>query len=342
MKCEFNIKEDIFKHQITAIDSHTSGEFLRLIVSGIPELTGATMIERRNEFRDKYDYIRTALMLEPRGHKDMFGAVLTEPVTEEADFGIFYIESAGYIDMCGHGTIAAVTDLVEAGMVPMQEPFTTITFDTPAGTVQAKARIENGHVAEVSLVNVPSFVYRENLGLELDGRKIKYDIAFGGSFFTMVDISQFDTTIKPEHISKIADWGIRILELVNEQVEIRHPLLNISGTNVCEFYSETETPEADMRNVVIFGEHQADRSPCGTGTSAKLALLARHHRIKSGEILKNESFIGGLFKGQIIGETNVGEYPAVIPEITGSAYMTGISIYLIDKRDPLKYGFLVK
>lgn len=342
MKCEFEIKDDIFEHQITAIDSHTSGEFLRLIVSGIPKLSGKTMIDRRNEFREKYDYIRTALMLEPRGHKDMFGAVLTEPVTEAADFGIFYIESAGYIDMCGHGTIAAVTDLVETGMVSMQTPFTTITFDTPAGTVQAKARIENGHVADVSLVNVPSFVYRENLSLMLDDREIKYDIAFGGSFFTMVDISQFDIAIEPENISKIADWGIRILELVNEQVEIRHPLLNISGTNVCEFYSGTDTPGADMRNVVIFGEHQADRSPCGTGTSAKLALLARHHQIKNGEILKNESFIGSLFKGQIIGETNVGEYPAVIPEITGSAYMTGISTYLIDRRDPLKYGFLVK
>lgn len=340
MKWDYAMKADIFEHQILAIDSHTCGEFLRLIVSGLPALGGKTMIDRRNEFRDKYDYIRTALMLEPRGHKDMFGAVLTEAVSEEADFGIFFIESAGYIDMCGHGTIAAVTDLIEAGLVSMEKPYTTVVLDTPAGIVKAKARIEDDHVKEVSLLNVPSFVYRENQILEMDGEKIKYDIVFGGSFFTMVDMEQFGIEIIPENISRIADLGIRILNLVNEQKDIKHPLLEINQTNVCEFYGKSETPGVDMRNVVIFGEHQADRSPCGTGTSAKLAFMYKHGAIDKEEYIVNESFIGSIFKGRIKETTMVGEYPAIIPEITGSAYVTGISTYMIDERDPLKYGFL--
>ena len=340
-----NLKPDLdiasYAGAYKAIDSHTAGEFTRIVVGGVPDLPGRTMIEKKEYFMAHYDTIRTALMFEPRGHRDMFGAILTEPCNPQADFGIFFIETAGVLNMCGHGSIGAATALVEAKLVPVQEPFTEIAFDAPAGLIKTKVRVEQGHAVEVSIVNVPSFLYKKGLTTNIAGKEITYDLAFGGSFFTMVDASQFGLDINEGTVTTFIDWGMKILRQVNAEQHIKHPLLDITGTDVCEFYSSHCKDGADVRNVVAFGKYQADRSPCGTGTSAKMASLFALGKMEVGQSIINESFIGTRFKGTILGETTVGPFTAIIPQITGSAYITGVATYLIDADDPLKDGFLI-
>ncbi len=339
LKPRFNPED--YERAFTVIDTHTAGEPTRIIVGGMPELDGTTMIEKKENFVEKYDYLRKALMFEPRGHRDMFGAIITEPVHEEADFGIIFIETAACLNMCGHGTIGAATALINTGIVEAKEPITHITFDAPAGIVEVDASVEAGKVKSVSLVNVPAFLYKENLTTTVDGKEIKYDISFGGSFFTLVDISQFGLDINTETVSEIIDIGMKILPQVNKEVSIKHPELNITETDVCEFYGKPHSNNGDARNVVVFGRYQADRSPCGTGTCAKMALLNKEGKLFPGDKYINESFIGTEFTGEIMGKTQVGEYDAIVPKITGSAYVTGIGTYLIDEKDPLKYGFLI-
>jgi proline racemase len=336
-----NIRKEDFEYSFTVVDSHTVGEPTRIVLGGLPELKGSTMIEKKKYFVENYDFIRTALMFEPRGHRDMFGALITEPVHEEADFGIIFIETAGCLNMCGHGTIGAVTVLIETGVIKAEEPVTHVTLDAPAGIIEVDANVENGKVKSVTLTNVPAFVYKEGLTTVVDGREIKYDLSFGGSFFTLVDISQFGLDINTSTVSQIIDIGMKILPQVNKEVEIRHPELDITETDVCEFYGTPHDEGSSARNVVVFGKQQADRSPCGTGTSAKMAFLHKNGKLDIGQKYVNESFIGTKFIGEIKGETKVGDYDAVIPKITGSAYITGCGTYLIDPDDPLKYGFLI-
>ena len=332
---------DAFEASFHAIDTHTVGEFTRIIMSGFPELKGDTMIERKNFLAENYDQYRRALMFEPRGHHDMFGALLTEPVHPEADFGVIFMDTGEYLNMCGHGTIGSVTAIIETGLVPAVEPYTEVVLDAPAGIIRTKAEVKNGKVLNVTLTNVPAFLYKENLTTTVDGREVKYDIAFGGSFFALVDAEQFGWTVDPDSIPKLTDFGIHMLEQVNKEVEIKHPELDITTVDLVEMYCSTDTPGCNKRNVVIFGDHMADRSPCGTGTSAKLATLYKRGEIGIGEPFVYESFIGSQFKGVILKEAKVGEFDAVIPQITGSTYLTGDATYVIDPDDPLKYGFKV-
>lgn len=334
------INPKAFTDAFVAVDSHTCGEFTRVLVGGIPELEGTTMLEKKAYFAEHYDHIRRALMYEPRGHRDMFGAVLTEPVDPRADFGIFFIETAGILNMCGHGIIGAATVLVETGLVEVKEPVTEILFDAPAGLVKASVKVQNKKAIEVTVQNVPSFLYKQGLTMNVRGKEIRYDISFGGSFFTMVDASQFGMEISQSTVKKWIELGMEILPRVNEDVEIRHPELDIHVTDVCEFYSKHCSSGADMRNVVVFGKSQADRSPCGTGTSAKMAALYAFGEMQVGDTLINESFIGTRFRGRIKEPVMVGSYRGIIPLITGSAHITGTATYLIDDTDPLKYGFL--
>lgn len=330
-----------FSHKYTVVDSHTAGEPTRIVLGGMPKLKGSTMIEKKNDLIENYDYIRKSLMFEPRGHRDMFGAVVTEPVHDEADFGVIFIETTGCLNMCGHGTIGLVTVLINMGIVEAKEPITEITLDAPAGIVKAVAHVENGKAKSVTLTNVPSFLYKENLTTVIDGREIKYDISFGGSFFLLVNIEQFGLDINENTVEEIIDLGMKILPQVNEEVEMKHPELDISGSEVVEFYGKAHKEGNHASNVVVFGNYQADRSPCGTGTSAKMAFLHQEGKLKVGDAYINESFIGTEFVGRILDTTKVGEYDAVIPEITGSAYVTGCAEYLIDPDDPLKDGFLL-
>lgn len=332
---------DSFEASFHAIDTHTVGEFTRIIISGFPELEGTTMIERKNFLAKHYDRYRQALMYEPRGHHDMFGALLTEPLNPEADFGVIFMDTGEYLNMCGHGTIGSVTAIIEAGLVPAVEPYTEVVLDAPAGLIRTKAEVKDGKVLNVTLTNVPAFLYKENLTTVVDGREVRYDISFGGSFFALVDVEQFGWTVNAVTIPALTEFGMKLIRQVNEEVAIQHPELDITSVDLAELYCSTDTPGCDKRNVVIFGDHMADRSPCGTGTSAKLATLYKKGEIQVGRPFVYESFIGSQFKGKILETTKVGDYEAVIPQITGSAYLTGESTYVIHPDDPLKYGFKV-
>ncbi len=332
-----------FESVIKAIDTHTAGESTRVIYEGIAPLKGASMMEKKLHMEKEYDYLRTSLMLEPRGHHDMLGAVLCEPVHPECAAGVIFIDTGGFLNMCGHGTIGVATMLVETGIVKAEEPYTHISLDTPAGVIRTKVSVKNGKALEVSLVNVPSFVYKD-AEIQVDGQNIVFTIAFGGSFFALVDTQknlgmEYITAKDVPHLSNL---GEKIRTIINDTIPMQHPTLPINTLDLVEFYGPSPNPEkAHMRNVVIFGEVQADRSPCGTGTSAKLAHLYAHDKIQIGEDFLYESFLGTVFRGRILETCKVGDFAAILPEITGSAYITGQATYVIDPLDPVKYGFSV-
>lgn len=322
------------------IDSHTMGEPTRIITGGFPKLVGNTMMERKKYLEENYDHYRKALMLEPRGHKDMFGALLTEPINKEADLGVIFMDTGGYLNMCGHGSIGSSMAAVETGLVKVTEPYTEVVLEVPAGLIRARVRVENGKAIEAAILNVPAFLYLRDLEVEIKGYgKIILDISFGGSFFAMIDAEKIGLRIDAENIDQITELGMKIIKKLNASIQVRHPCLDITTVDLAEFYCRPANPSADMKNVVIFGNSQVDRSPCGTGTSAKLALMYAREELKIGEEFVYESITGSMFKGVITGETTVCGYKAVIPEITGSAYITGFNRWVIDEADPLKNGF---
>ena len=332
-----NIGKTIF-----SIDSHTMGEPLRLLVGGLPHLPGNTIEEKRTYWIQHYDFLRTAVMQEPRGHRDMFGALLVPPCRPEADLGVIFMHGSGYHNMCGHGTIAVTTIAVEIGLVPVTEPETLVRLDTPAGLVTARVQVENGRAKAVSFRNVPAFVFCRDREVDVPrwGR-LKIDIAFGGNFFALVDGSQLGLDIGPENAARLTEAGMDILRAVGEQIPVEHPELPyIHEVAACEIYGPAKSPEADLQNVAVF-DGQIDRSPCGTGTSAKVALLCARGELALGQDFVYESILQTRFTARAVEKTQVGPREAVIPEITGSAYITGFSQLLIDPEDPVKYGFVL-
>lgn len=332
-----------FKKSIHAIDSHTMGEPTRIITSGLPKIPGKTMSEKKEYLEKNLDYLRTAVMHEPRGHMDMFGSVLVQPIADEADYGIIFMDGGGYLNMCGHGSIGAATTIVETGMVEIVEPYTKVILESPAGLIEANVLVKDEKVKEVTITNVPSFLYKEDLEIEVpELGTIKVDIAFGGSFFVLVRAEDLKMDINPLTGSKIAAIAIEIRNIVNESVKIEHPLLpHIKSVDLVEVYGSPKTEGANLQNVVVFGSGQIDRSPCGTGTSAKLATLYAKGKLGLNEEFVYESITGTLFKGHVIEETMVGNQKAIIPQITGKAYITGFNHFIIDEDDPLKYGFVL-
>jgi len=320
------------------------GEPTRIVVGGIPKIPGKTMAEKKEYLQKEMDNVRTSIMLEPRGHNDMFGSILTSPVNEEADFGIIFMDGGGYLNMCGHGSIGAVTVSIETGMVEAVEPVTYVKMDTPAGLISAEAKVKNGKVKEVSIVNVPAFLYKENISVEVpEIGEVKFDISFGGSFFAIVNAKQLGLKIEPKNTNKLTEIALQLRDIINENIEIQHPTLShIKTVDLIEIYDEPTHPEANYKNVVIFGQGQVDRSPCGTGTSAKLATLYSKGELKEGEVFVYESILGTLFKGKIVGTGKVGGFTTITPEITGAAFITGFNHFVIDEEDPVKYGFLLK
>lgn len=343
MKLEAKVNFDRFEEALQVVDAHTAGEFCRMVIGGFPEPEGNTMIEKKKWMEHNYDHVRTALMFEPRGHHDMFGAFLCEPVNKEADFGVMFMDTGGYLNMCGHCTIGAVTVAIEAGLVESHEGENSVVLDAPAGLIRTTAIVKDGKVENVTLTNVPAFVYKENLSVTVDGQEIPFTISFGGSFFALVDTTKLNIgEINPKTVPEYTKLGMKMMEIINKEIPVKHPLLDIDTVDLVEFYGPTPNPDkATMRNVVVFGDAMADRSPCGTGTSAKLATLHHWGEIKVGEEFIYESFIGTTFKGVIKETTKVADFDAVIPMITGSCYLTGVGTYLIDGTDPLKYGFQV-
>lgn len=337
-----------FAKMLQTTDWHTAGEPLRLITGGVPPLAGATMLERRQEMAERHDRVRRLLMREPRGHRDMYGAVLTPPVTSDADFGILFMHNEGYSTMCGHGIIAAASHVVSHHLVPAREPITPVAFDTPAGLVRAEVevRIEGDEVRPlaVRMRNVPSFVLARDLRLTLDEPgipEVTADIAFGGAFYAFVDADVLGLELVPERSADLIRIGMAIKAAAVEAVDVVHPeepgLHGIYGTI---FYGRPRAG-GTTRNVTVFADGQIDRSPTGTGTSARLALLAAQGRLAPGEVIRNESIIDTVFEGRIVGTTRVGHLEAVHTEVRGSAYVTGYHTFTLDADDPVGEGFLV-
>lgn len=334
-----------FSKLISTIDSHTAGECTRLVMSGLPPIPGQTMAERLAYAEEHLPWVPGFLLLEPRGHKDMFGAILVPPCSPDADVGVLFMDNQGYEPMCGHAVIGVATTVLETGMFEMTEPETLVTLDTPSGPVQVYAQVEDGRVASVSFENVPAFVYRSDVALHVpEVGEVTVDVAFGGLFFVFVNARQLGIELVPASAARLADLGMRILAVANEQVTVRHPELpHIDRIIDLRFYVEPGSEGADSRNVVILGDHMVDRSPCGTGTSAETALRYARGQLEVGESFVTESIIGTRFKGQVVAETQIGSgsevFPAVIPRITGSAYVTGFHRFVLDAEDPFPQGF---
>ena len=333
-----------FIRSIHTIDTHTAGEPTRIVVGGIPKIPGESMASKKEYLARNVDHLRASLMLEPRGHGNMFGAVITEPCLKEADFGIIFMDGGGYLNMCGHGTIGAMTAAVETGMVQSVEPVTHIKMDTPSGLIAGEVRVDQGRAREVSFTNVPSFIYRPGVAIEVPGLGlIQVDIAFGGNFFVLVSADQLGVAVAPEHGQKLKELGLAIRAAVNRSIPIQHPTLDhIRSADLVEIYCKATNPEARYKNVVVFGDERnpsLDRSPCGTGTSAKMAALHSKGQLKVGEDFIYESILGTLFRGRIMGTLKVGEFDAVTPRITGSAYITGFNHLVFDDKDPFMHGF---
>jgi proline racemase len=337
-----------FSKLVSTIDSHTAGECTRLVTGGLPPIPGETTAEKLAYAQEYLSWVPTFLLLEPRGHKDMFGAILVPPSSPEADIGVIFMDNQGYEPMCGHAVIGTVTTVIETGMFAMAEPETRVTLDTPSGLVRACAQVEDGRVVSVSFENVPAFVYRSDVTLQVPGvGTLQVDVAFGGLFFVFVDARQLDLELVPANTARLADAGMRILAVANERVTVRHPELpHIDKIIDLRFHVEPGSEGADSRNVVILGDHMVDRSPCGTGTSAETALRYARGQLGLGESFVTESIIGTRFTGQAVAETQVGSgaevFPAVIPRITGRAYITGFHQFVLDAQDPFPQGFRLK
>lgn len=334
----------VISRSISAIDSHTAGEPTRIVVGGMPHIPGTTMADKKEYLETNLDWMRKALMLEPRGHANMFGSVLTAPSSDEADFGIIFMDGGGYLNMCGHGTIGAATAAVETGIVPLVEPITHVTLDAPAGLIRAQVEVKNQKVQCVTFTNVPAFLYQRDVKVTTPGLgEVTFDIAFGGSFFAIVKDKYFGLEIRPENCGRLVELAMELRDVINRDVKVQHPLLShINTVDLVEIYGKPVHPEANYRNVVIFGDGQVDRSPCGTGTSAKMAALCAKGELEVGEEFVYESITGTIFKGRLTEKTTVGEYEAYVPQITGSAWITGFNQFVIDETDPVKHGFVLK
>jgi len=330
--------------KITAIDAHTGGEPFRVIVDGFPELEGNTILERRRYAREHYDHLRTALMWEPRGHADMYGCLLTPPVTAEADFGILFIHNEGFSSMCGHGIIGIATVVLETGLLPMITPVTKIKIDSPAGLITAYARIEDGHVSSVSFHNVPSFVVALDEVVNVPGLgTIRYDLAFGGAFYAYVDAEDVGVTCSTKDFRPLIEKGMLIKRAVMQSRPIAHPFEEDLGFLYGTIFVGPPTQAGShSQNVCIFAEGEVDRSPTGTGVSGRLAIHHRRGEIGQNQPITIESIIGSKFTGKVIEETTFGPYPAIIPEVRGEAHLVGRNELWIDPNDPLKDGFILR
>jgi proline racemase len=324
---------------ITTIDSHTAGEPTRVVIGGIPHIPGKTIAEKKRYFEENLDHIRKSIMSEPRGHSDMFGSVLTAPCDPSADIGLIFMDTGGYLNMCGHGTIGAVTILVETGMIKAVAPVTEVTLDTPAGIIKARAIIRDEKVVEVSFENVPSFLYKKDVPINFEGKKIPVDIAFGGNFFALVRASDIGEQLSFNKLGKLTEKGMEILRTVRKEIPVKHPLQkHINSVDLVEIYESDKYDKFRAKNVVIFGDSQYDRSPCGTGTCAKMATLSAKGLIKPGEEYVHESILNTFFTGCIVKKTKVGKFDAVIPRLSGSAFITGFNNLLINRDDPFRHG----
>lgn len=325
-----------------AVDSHTEGMPTRVVVGGIGVIPGGTMLARRRYFVEHLDEIRTLLMYEPRGHGAMSGAVMQPPIREDADWGVVFIEVSGCLPMCGHGTIGVATVLVETGMVEVTEPVTEIRLDTPAGLVVAEVAVEDGAARSVTIRNVPSFSLGLDRRVEVEGiGQVDFDMAFGGNFYAIVDIEAVGLPFDRARKTEILEAGLALMAAINAYDEPVHPVdPEIRGCHHVQFVAPGSNAR-HSRHAMAIHPGWFDRSPCGTGTCARMAQLHARGMLPLHTDFVNESFIGGEFVGRLVEETGVGGLPAVIPTITGRAWVTGTAQYLLDPSDPFPAGFLL-
>ncbi|MER8412749.1 MULTISPECIES: 4-hydroxyproline epimerase [unclassified Mesorhizobium] len=331
------------KKSFFCIDGHTCGNPVRLVAGGGPLLQGATMMERRAHFLAEYDWIRTGLMFEPRGHDVMSGSILYPPTREDCDIAILFIETSGCLPMCGHGTIGTVTMAIEHGLIKPKTPG-VLRLDTPAGLVIAEYKQVGDYVEEVRITNVPSFLHAEGLTVECPGLgEITVDVAYGGNFYAIVEPQKNYRDMADYSAGDFIAWSPVVRQRLNEKYSFVHP--ESPGINRLSHMLWTGAPTvdgADARNAVFYGDKAIDRSPCGTGTSARMAQLHAKGKLKAGDSFVHESIIGSLFKGKVEKDVSVAGKPAIIPSIGGWARMTGLNTIFIDDRDPFAHGFVVK
>lgn len=333
-----------FEKMITAVDSHTEGMPTRVVTSGFGPVPGKTMFEKKRYVEEKLDHLRTFLMFEPRGHSSMSGSILLPPTDPEADLGVVFIEVSGCLPMCGHGTIGTVTVALETGLVKMAEPITRLTLDTPAGRVTAEATIENGRVKKVKIRNVPSFLYRKDVMVNVpDLGRVTLDIAWGGNFYGILPAESVGLNLEKSQAQKLIETGMKIMEAVGEQVPLQHPLNpGINEIKHTQFTGPADVDGATAKNTVVIYPGTLDRSPCGTGTSARMAQLFGRGQLGLNEDFVHESIIGSLFTGRLVEQVQLTpEVSAVVPTIEGRAWISGIQQFVLDPEDPFPAGFLV-
>ncbi len=331
------------QHIFECIDGHTCGNPVRVVTSGGPELEGETMLVRRAHFMGDYDWIRTGLMFEPRGHDQMSGTILYPATRDDCDIAVLFIETSGCLPMCGHGTIGTVTIAIEEGLVTPKTPG-KLCLDTPAGKVITEYRMEGKHVEEVRITNVPSFLYAKELKATCPGLgEVTVDVAYGGNFYAIVEPQRNFTDMADYSVSDLIRWSPIIRAALNEKYDFIHPVEpDIKGLTHIMWTGKPTANDATARNAVFYGDRAIDRSPCGTGTSARMAeWYARGDLALGGEFI-HESIIGSLFNGRVEGQAKVGEFDAIIPSIGGWARVTGYNKIIIDDRDPFAHGFVVR
>ncbi len=319
---------------VSVVDYHTAGEPFRIVTGGAPPLEGTTILERRRFAREHADHIRKLVVYEPRGHADMYGCHVVPPNDEGADLGVVFFHNAGYSTACGHGTIALVTWALDSGVIERREGDNRVVVDVPSGRLETRARVEDGRVRSVRFRNVPSFVWAEEL--EAAGRVV--DVAFGGAFY-----ASLEERVASAELPRLIDLGREIKAALEAAHDVVHPLeAELHGVYGVIFWQDEGEGPLVQRNVTVFADGEVDRSPCGSGTSARLALLDAQGRLPRGAELRHVSIVGSEFTGRVVGEADVAGRPAVVTEVEGTAYRTGAATFELDPDDPLGEGFLLR
>lgn len=329
---------------IETLDLHTEGEPLRIILDGYPDLEGDTVLEKRTFAREHFDHFRTSLMWEPRGHRDMYGALIVEPDSADSDFGVIFLHNEGYSTGCGHAVLGLTKTFVETGLIESKGAVTPVVMHVPSGTVHAEAVSENGRVTSARFRNVPSFV--QHLDGEVDVPPygpVRYDLAFGGAFYAFVNVSDVGLEAVPEMSSSLISAGMAVKKSVAEAVEMDHPrepeMNYLYGTI---FIGESSDPDCHSRHVCIFADGQVDRCPTGTGVAARLAILHERGEVKTNQTITIDSVLGTFFKGRVVETLSIVDRHAVIPEVSGTSHIIGRQTFVIDPDDPLKDGFILR
>ncbi len=329
---------------INTIDLHTAGEPLRVITAGLPGIPGDSILKKRSYFKEHFDHIRTGLMWEPRGHADMYGAIITPPVTTDGDFGVFFIHNEGYSTMCGHAIIALITLVLDTGLIKAIDSEPIIRIDAPPGRITARAIMKNGKVERVFFENVPSFVLHHQQALEITGiGEITIDVAYGGAFYAFTEAEPLGLDLKSKHYNRLIEMGRKIKKATREQFDITHPFSkDLSFLYGTIFTGKPENPNHHSRNVCIFANGEVDRSPTGTGVSARAAIHHLRGELPVDKSIQIESILGTCMEVKIKKLTRFGPFEAVIPEVSGSASIIGRNEFYFDPADPLKKGFILR